>query len=114
MSDFDWLQAIASADECSLAEAALVMVRAGAKLSADDWRNLSTAGRAAVVAAQSLARVEALREAGRDIDAAEAFAAFDGGTAADLAGRSAARVMAREAARSVAAALAKKREAPRG
>lgn len=107
MSDFDWLQALASADECTVTEAAALLVQNGITLTAEDWRGLSTAGRAALTVARRAAAADELRAHGLDLAADVASAGFDGG-------RTAARSMARAAAQGVAAALQKKREASGG
>lgn len=99
MSDAsDWLHDIAEADDCEPLEAAAVLVENGVTLSADDWRTLTTRGRALLTVARRAAKAGALYEAGRDLDGARAYAAVDGGV-------SAARLMARAAGEGVARAL---------
>jgi hypothetical protein len=98
VSDFDWLQGIASADDCSTAEAAAILVENGVTLTAEDWRTLDTSSRAALTVAKRMAKATALAEQGRDIDAARAYAQIDGGVTA-------ARLMAEAAGRGVAQAL---------
>jgi hypothetical protein len=101
VSDFDWLQAIASADECSVLESAAVLVENCVTLTAEDWRTLDTASRAALTVARRGAVAGALEGQGRDLDAARAYASIDGGV-------SAARLMARAAGQGVARALREK------
>lgn len=100
MSDdqWDWLHEIAAADSCEPLEAALALVANGVTLSVDDWRTLSTRGRALLTASRVAAKSDALDEQGRDLDAARAYAALDGG-------QRAARLMARAAGEGVARAL---------
>ncbi len=107
MSDHDWLTAISWADRCEVHEAAAVLIENGVSLTAEDWRTLTTAGRAALTVARRAAKAAALFERGNDLDGARAYAQVDGG-------RTAARLMARAAGEGVARALRQAREAGAG
>lgn len=93
-----WLYDVACADALEVLEAAALLVENGVALTAEDWRTLSTKERAALTVARRAAKAGALQEAGRDLDAARAYAAIDGGV-------SAARLMARAAGEGVARAM---------
>lgn len=92
----NWLQTIADEDHVDLEAAAIHFVLSGATMSATEWANLEANGRAAVLVAQKLVRVQALTAAGRDMDAALEGASLDGG-------RQAARLMAHSVAQALAA-----------
>lgn len=98
-----WLLSIASEDNLSLAEAALVLVRNGVTIPAQEWSALSTDERAALTAARQEARALELEESGQDLAAARARVALDGGVAA-------ARLMAQAAVAGVAESQRQARE----
>lgn len=101
-----WLGRVALEDETTVAKAAMFFVEAG--VSAVDWASLTTAERAAILAARRAltikARADALEDAGQDLAAARLRAPLDGGSQR-------ARLLARATAEGVAAALKRNREA---
>lgn len=105
--DFDWLHQIASTDDLTVTEAAAALVANGVSLTGKDWRELGTAGRAALTVARRMVEAEAMRARGADLAADVSLASLDGG-------RAAARNMARAAAQGVARALQQRREAAGG
>lgn len=99
MSDDEngWLADLATADQLDLQDAAGLVVENGITLTAEDWRSLGTAERAALTIARRADRCRQLADAGNDMAAAAAYASIDGG-------RQVARLMARCAGEAVAEA----------
>lgn len=106
MSDDEngWLADLATADQLDLQDAAGLVVENGITLTAEDWRALGTAERAALTIARRADRCRQLADAGNDMAAAAAYASIDGGVRA-------ARLMARAAGEGVSRAMAELRRA---